>query len=96
MNARTGARLWTRKLPYRSLSSATRVGNLVYVADIGQWARPGDVRGLDPNTGAVRWRFNDGEYHGPVVGAGRLIVAGFTTLYALRPQSGIVPSGQSE
>lgn len=96
MNARTGARLWTRKLPYRSLSSATVIGNLVYVADMGEKAKPGNMYGLDPDTGAMRWHFNDGEYHGPVVGAGRLIIAGFTTLYALRPLGGAPPSGQSE
>jgi outer membrane protein assembly factor BamB len=96
MNARTGARLWTRKLPYRSLSSATIIGNLVYVADMGEKARPGNMYGLDPRTGAIRWHFNDGEYHGPVVAAGRLIISGFTTLYALRPEGGAPVSGQSE
>ncbi len=85
MNARTGARLWTRKLPYRSLSSATIIGRLVYVADLGPKSRPGHLYALDPRTGAIRWQFNDGEYHGPIVAAGRLIVSGFTTLYALRP-----------
>jgi outer membrane protein assembly factor BamB len=96
MNARTGNRIWTHKLPYRSLSSATVIGKLVYVADMGNKAQPGNMYALDPGTGAVRWHFDDGEYHGPIVAAGRLILSGFTTLYALRPASGVVPSGQSE
>ena len=65
MNARTGARLWTRKLPYRSLSSATIIGRLVYVADLGPKSRPGHLYALDPRTGAIRWQFNEALPGGP-------------------------------
>jgi outer membrane protein assembly factor BamB len=85
MDGKTGSRLWTRKLPYRSLSSATIIGRLVYVADLGPKGKHGHLYALDPRSGAIRWQFNDGEYHGPIVAAGRLIVPGYTTLYALRP-----------
>jgi outer membrane protein assembly factor BamB len=86
MDGRTGDRLWTRKLPFRSLSSATIIGHLVYVADMGNKSRPGHTYALDPRTGAIRWRFHDGEYHGPIVADNMLILPGFTTLYALRPR----------
>ncbi len=86
MDGRTGDRLWTRKLPFRSLSSATIIGHLVYVADMGDKSRPGHIYALDPRTGAIRWRFHDGEYHGPIVADNMLILPGFTTLYALRPR----------
>jgi outer membrane protein assembly factor BamB len=85
MDGRTGKRLWTHKLPSRSLSSATIIGRLVYVADMGAKGKPGHTYAFDPQSGRIRWQFHDGEYHGPIVAQGQLIVPGFTTLYALKP-----------
>jgi outer membrane protein assembly factor BamB len=86
MDARTGRRLWTHKLPYRSLSSAVVIGGLVYVADMGARHASGHTYAFNPSTGRRVWTFNDGEYHGPIVADGKLIVPGFTKLYALRPK----------
>jgi outer membrane protein assembly factor BamB len=86
MDARTGKRLWTHKLPYRSLSSAVVIGSLVYVADMGAKQAPGHTYAYDPTTGRQVWKFADGEYHGPIAADGKLIVPGFTKLYALKPR----------
>ena len=96
MNARPARALWSRKLPYRSLSSATIIGNLLYVADIGEKAQAGQHVRARSGTGTIRWHFNDGEYHGADRRRRPADHLRVTTLYALRPEGGAPVSGQSE
>jgi outer membrane protein assembly factor BamB len=86
-NARTGSVLWEHHLPYRSLSSPTVIGKLLYVADLGPspGAR-GHLYAYDPVSGKLVWRFNDGKYATPIAAGRRLVVAGATHLYVLRPR----------
>jgi outer membrane protein assembly factor BamB len=60
---------------------------LLYVSDLGndRGAAHGHVYAINPGTGKVVWRFNDGKYHSVIAAAGRLIVAGAIHLYALKP-----------
>ena len=73
---------------YRSLSSSTIIGRLLYVSDLGnnRGSAPGHVYAINPGTGRVVWRFHDGKYHSVIAAAGRLIVAGAIHLYALKPE----------
>jgi outer membrane protein assembly factor BamB len=88
MNARNGGRLWSRRLSSGSLSSATVIGRLVYISDLGanHGSAPGHVYAINPGTGKVVWTFHDGKYHSVIAAAGRLIVAGALNLYALKPR----------
>ena len=60
---------------------------LLYVSDLGKdrGAAHGHVYAINPATGKIVWRFNDGKYHSVIAAAGRLIVAGAIHLYALKP-----------
>jgi eukaryotic-like serine/threonine-protein kinase len=87
LNARTGAVLWSHKLPNRSLASPVVIGRYVYVADLGSTPRAkGRVLAYNPGSGHLEWRFNDGKYATPIAAAGRLVVSGATHVYVLRPR----------
>ncbi|MGN6378674.1 MAG: outer membrane protein assembly factor BamB family protein [Gaiellales bacterium] len=87
LNARTGAVLWRDVLPYRTLASPVLVGRYVYVADKGpSGSARGQLFAYNPGNGKRVWYFPDGKYSTVSAGAGRLIVAGFGTLYALQPR----------
>jgi outer membrane protein assembly factor BamB len=43
------------------------------------------VYGYDTRTGKLMWRFNDGKYASVIVAGGRLVVAGATHVYVMRP-----------
>jgi outer membrane protein assembly factor BamB len=86
LSARTGSVIWEHRLPYGSLSSPTVVGPYVYVSDLGPSpSSRGHVYGYDTRTGKLKWRFNDGKYASVIVAAGRLVVAGATHVYVMRP-----------
>ena len=58
----------------------------MYVSDLGPSpSSRGHVYGYDTRTGKLSWRFNDGKYASVIVAAGRLVVAGATHVYVLRP-----------
>jgi outer membrane protein assembly factor BamB len=87
LNARTGTTMWRHVLPYGTLASPVVVGPYVYVADRGKGASyKGQLFAYVPSTGKRVWSFPDGKYSSVVAGAGRLIVAGFFELYALKPR----------
>jgi outer membrane protein assembly factor BamB len=86
LDARTGTALWRHLLPARSLSSPTVIGPLVYVADLGQdRTGRGRLYAYNPATGALKWSFKDGKYSSVIAAAGRLVVAGSSKLYVLKP-----------
>ena len=86
LSAHTGSVVWQHRLPYGSLSSPTVVGPDVYVSDLGPSpSSRGHVYAFNTSTGRLVWRFNDGKYASVIVAAGRLVVAGATHIYVLRP-----------
>ena len=86
LNARTGAVLWSHKLPNRSLASPVVIGRYVYVADLGPTpGERGRLLAYNPINGRLEWQFNDGKYATPIAAAGRLVVSGATHVYVLRP-----------
>jgi outer membrane protein assembly factor BamB len=88
LDARTGGLLWRHKLPYRSLGSPTVIGPLVYVSDVGPSpGAHGHLFAYNPGTGRLAWKFDDGKYSSVVVAGDRLVVAGYSHLYSLRPKS---------
>ncbi|HYX85981.1 MAG TPA: PQQ-binding-like beta-propeller repeat protein [Gaiellales bacterium] len=86
LSARTGRVLWRRHLPFHTTSSPTVIGPLVYVADLGPARSHGHLYAYNPVSGRLVWRFNDGKYSTVIAGEGRLIIAGMSHLYALRPR----------
>ena len=40
---------------------------------------------MNPRTGRVVWTFPDGKYHSVIAAAGRLVLAGASQLYVLKP-----------
>src|SRR5689334_4317619 len=87
LSARTGAVLWRHLLPYRTLASPTVIGPYVYVGDRGpSGGSKGQLFAYNPGNGRRVWSFPDGKYSTVSAGANRLIVAGFGTLYVLKPR----------
>jgi outer membrane protein assembly factor BamB len=86
LHARSGSLLWERRMARRTLSSPTVIGRLVYAADLGTPGHKGTLYAWNPGTGKGVWQFPDGKYSSVIVAAGRLVVAGFSTLYVLRPR----------
>src|SRR5207253_8806131 len=93
LNAATGAVLWSTPVELGPVSGApTVLGDLVYFSTCGSCsasesnANARRTYAADARTGAIRWRFPDGEFS-PVVTDGRLLyVTGYTTIYALAPR----------
>jgi len=50
---------------------------------MGNKGSPGHTYAFNPGNGHIVWRYHDGEYHGPIVAAGRLVIAGLSTLHVL-------------
>jgi outer membrane protein assembly factor BamB len=89
-DARTGNVLWEHQLPYKSLSSPAVVGKLVYVSDLGAGpSSTGHMYAFNVGTGRAEWRWNDGKYASVIVAAGRLVVVGATSVYVMRPRTGL-------
>jgi outer membrane protein assembly factor BamB len=93
LDAATGSVEWAFRGPGPVSGAPTVLGPLVYFSTCGSCSayesNPEARRtfAVDARTGALRWRFPDGEYS-PVVTDGRwLYVLGYTRLYALRPSS---------
>ena len=82
VSARTGATLW-RAYAGRPISAApTVVDGIVYYASIR-----GRMHGADARTGRQVFTFPDGQYV-PVSGnAGRLLLHGYSRLYAVAPRA---------
>jgi outer membrane protein assembly factor BamB len=86
LDARTGNPLWRHPLPYNSLGGPIVVGQLVYVADHGaSGGSKGHVYAYNAGNGNKVWSFPDGKYSPGIAGGGRLIIAGFLAMYALKP-----------
>jgi outer membrane protein assembly factor BamB len=91
LDARTGRILWTAAGPGPVSGAPTVVGGLVYFSTCGSCsshesnARARQTFAVDAATGALRWRFPDGEYSPIVTDGLRLYLTGYTALYALEP-----------
>lgn len=82
LDLRTGAVDWSFDAGSRISGSATVVDDVVYTAVLYRPGEPRRTFGLDVDTGAVRYRGDDGRYS-PAVAAGRtLILVGTRLLYA--------------
>jgi outer membrane protein assembly factor BamB len=82
LDARTGKPRWTRRLGKKISGSATVVGDLVFVSDLGTkstWA-------LGTGTGTTVWKTGRGAFN-PVISDGRRIYFnGYSSLFALDPK----------
>ena len=68
------------------LASPVVIGRYVYVADLGPTpGAKGRLLAYNPINGRLEWQFIDGKYATPIAAAGRLVVAGATHVYVLRP-----------
>jgi outer membrane protein assembly factor BamB len=81
LDARSGKTRWTRHLGRKISGSASLIGDLVFVSDLGtksSWA-------LGAGTGATVWKTGRGAFN-PVVSDGRRIYFnGYSSLFALDP-----------
>jgi outer membrane protein assembly factor BamB len=83
LSARTGARLWTLGTGGAISGAAVVVAGVAYAG-----SKNGTIVGADARTGRVLLRFPHGEYV-PVSGNGnRLLLHGFSRLYAVEPRRG--------
>lgn len=81
-DARSGGVRWRYPVGNRISGSATIVGGIVYVSNLGS----DDTHGVDARTGRRRFFFSDGAFN-PVVADRRAIyLAGYTNLYELLPK----------
>jgi outer membrane protein assembly factor BamB len=81
LDARTGRERWSRRLGRKISGSATIIGDLVFVSDLGtksSWA-------LGTGTGQTVWKTGRGAFN-PAIGDGRRIYfLGYSSLFALDP-----------
>ena len=82
-NAKDGGVRWRFNAGGRISGGATVVGDVVYVADLGNR----DAHGVDARTGKRVFRFKDGGFD-PVVSDGkRIYLTGYSSLYGLVPKA---------
>lgn len=81
LNAKSGQKRWTRKLGSKISGSASVIGDLVFVSDLGKkstWA-------LGANTGKTLWKTGRGAFN-PVISDGRRIYFnGYSSIFGLDP-----------
>jgi outer membrane protein assembly factor BamB len=93
LDAATGSVEWAFRGPGPVSGAPTVLGGLVYFSTCGScsaYESNPDARrtfAVDARTGALRWRFPDGEYSPVATDGRRLFVLGYTRLYALKPSS---------
>ena len=91
LDARTGRVLWTAAGPGPVSGAPTVLAGLVYFSTCGSCSsyesnpRARQTFAVDETTGALRWRFPDGEYSPVVTDGIRIYLTGYTALYALEP-----------
>jgi outer membrane protein assembly factor BamB len=82
LDAKTGAKRWTRRLGSKISGSASVIGDLVFVSDLGRkstWA-------LGANTGTTLWKTRRGAFN-PVISDGRRIYFnGYSSLFGMDPK----------
>jgi outer membrane protein assembly factor BamB len=82
LDARTGQPRWTRRLGRKISGSATVVGDLVFVSDLGTkstWA-------LGTGTGATVWKTGRGAFNPTISDGRRIYFNGYSSLFALDPR----------
>ena len=91
LDAGTGDVLWRRRGAGPVSGAPTVIAGLVYFSTCGACssfesnARARRTYAVDARTGAVVWRFPDGEYSPVIADRARLYLTGYTRIYALRP-----------
>jgi outer membrane protein assembly factor BamB len=81
LDARSGSVRWSRKLGSKLSGSATMIGDLVFVSDIGtrsSWA-------LGTSTGQTVWRTHRGAFNPAISDGRRIYFNGYSSLFALDP-----------
>ena len=88
LDAQSGRSRWTRHLGRKISGSASLIGDLVFVSDLGtksSWA-------LGAGTGATVWKTGRGAFN-PVISDGRRIYFnGYSSLFALDPRHPLRPA----
>jgi len=91
LDAQTGRVLWTAAGPGPVSGAPTVLAGLVYFSTCGSCSsyesnpKARQTFAVDEATGALRWRFRDGEYSPVVTDGIRLYLTGYTAIYALEP-----------
>ncbi|MBJ7329393.1 MAG: PQQ-binding-like beta-propeller repeat protein [Solirubrobacteraceae bacterium] len=81
LNARTGGKRWTRSLGRKISGSASVIGDLVFVSDLGtksSWA-------LGANTGKTVWKTHRGAFNPAISDGRRIYFNGYSSLFGLDP-----------
>lgn len=82
LNAKTGEKRWTRRLGSKISGSASVIGDLVFVSDLGRkstWA-------LGANTGATVWKTRRGAFNPAISDGRRIYFNGYSSLFGLDPR----------
>jgi outer membrane protein assembly factor BamB len=83
-NAQSGAIRWSHSVGGRISGSATIVGDIVYLSNLGAK----NTIGLDVHTGRQRFGFPDGAFNPVVCDDGTLYLTGYSKLYQMIPKRG--------
>lgn len=82
LNAKTGRKRWQRRLGTKISGSASVIGDLVFVSDLGRkstWA-------LGANTGKTLWKTRRGAFNPAISDGRRIYFNGYSSLFGLTPK----------